>query len=166
MIISHARQRVKIDIIPPVDPHELACLLGPEPQCESRARHRGTQGRQVGAGETDVDLRRHRELKRTCQVGQEQHPHPISQPRLLTHQTVSADDQERACVKKGRQRNQPRLSIVLGAVKAEHGMREMALQDIGQPSLALAQMAAQHLGMIGPRVTPQQANRVGRTARA
>ena len=40
----------------------------------------------------------------------------------------------------------------------------MALQNVGQPPFALAQVATQELGMIGTGIAAQEADRIGRAA--
>src|SRR5258705_3858862 len=72
---------------------------------------------------------------------------------------LNAHNYQGARVKYGRQCSQPRLIIVLRTKVAEHGVREMAFEQLRRPTLPLFQQQSQAGKTISGSMPAQQFNR-------
>ena len=145
------RQGHEVGLIPPDQPDELRRLPRPDRPRDCRGLDRRDEGRHIGLGQSPRGLGIGREAQGVGEVLEQMQAHAIGELRLLGGESLSADDQHGAAIEERREGDQPRLAPVLRPVERQDGMGEMALEDLGHPTLALAQDAREEVLTIRAR---------------
>ncbi len=86
------------------------------------------------------------------------------QLRLAFTGSFDAGHQQRASVKDGRERGQPRLVVVLRAEVSQHGIRQMTFHELRRPAFPIGEQLLQSVEAVRITVAAEQFSGSGRRA--
>src|SRR5215213_8660179 len=132
-----AREAVDVRLVQAAQRAQVVVRVRAVAQAQSREREKRAQPSQVFVGHSLAVEGDGARVENLRDVHDGVSGHREREPRLPLVRAVYADEDERASVEHARQRGEPGLVVVLRAVVAEHGIREVTFEQVRGPALPL-----------------------------